>query len=74
MILGDRVACYYCSECLPDIFNFKTSQEEDVAMVWGLRYKVKLQARALCQDRYGKLAGLIPQCGEAKAGSVQSSQ
>ena len=43
-------------------------------MVWGLRYKVKLQARALCQDRYGKLAGLIPQCGEAEAGSVQSSQ
>jgi hypothetical protein len=43
-------------------------------MVWGLHYKVKLQARALCQDRYGKLAGLIPQCGEAEAGSVQSSQ
>ena len=39
-----------------------------------LRLKVRLQARALSQNLYGELAGLLPQCYEAEAGSVQSSQ
>ena len=44
-------------------------------MKWVLRhFKVRLLARALCLDRFGKLAGLITQCGEVEAGQGQSSQ
>lgn len=43
-------------------------------MTWLLRYKEWLLAKGLFLDRFGKLAGLIPQCGEVEAGYVQSSQ